>query len=375
MKAIINGIIINNNKILKGYILCFDKTIVKLAKDIDISMMEVIDAKGNFVSAGFIDLHIHGINGYDVMDSSSEALENISKKLINFGVTSFLATTMSMSYSSITKALENIKQYKSNIGANILGVHLEGPFINHIQKGAQDSKHIKEFDMEFIEKYVDIIEMITLAPEVYYNMNAIREFHIKYPNIILSIGHSNSSYDEAIESFDNGISHATHLFNAMKPYHHREPNIIGAVFDREDVTCDVIADLIHTHKSTLNLVQKIKKDKLILISDSIRASCLKNGFYDLGGQSVEVKGDRATLSDGTLAGSMLTLNKAVLNMVNNTNMRLEQAIYCVTKAPSLKLNINKGELKEDYDADVLIFDNNLDILMTIIDGSVVLDRL
>jgi len=375
MKAIINGIIINHNKILKDHILVFDNKIVKLDRDIDTSDMEIIDAKGNYVSAGFIDLHIHGINGYDVMDASSEALENISKSLLEFGVTGFLATTMTMSIKDIERALKNIQNYDKKRGANILGVHLEGPFINPIQKGAQHSKYIKEFDMEFMEKYVDIIEMITLAPEVYDNMNYIKKFHTKYPNIILSIGHSNASYSQAIESFDNGISHATHLFNAMKPYHHREPNIIGAVFDKEDVTCDVIADLIHTHKSTLNLVQKIKKDKLILISDSIRATCLKNGCYDLGGQSVEVKGDRATLSDGTLAGSMLTLNKAVLNMVNSSNMTLAQAIYSVTKAPSLKLNVKKGDLQEDYDSDVLIFDKNLNILMTIIGGSVFFDRL
>ena len=373
MKAIINGIIINDNKIFEGYILIFDEKIIKMTKYVDISNMEIIDAKGHFVSAGFIDLHIHGINGYDVMDASKKALSNISDTLIRFGVTGFLATTMTMSRESIIKALDNVKGYSKS--SNILGVHLEGPFINPIQKGAQNSKYIKEFDAKFVEKYIDIIKMITLAPEVYNNMKNIKDFHTKYPQIILSIGHSNASYDETIESFDSGISHATHLFNAMKPYHHREPNIIGAIFEREDVSCDVIADLIHSHKSTLNLVQKIKKDKLILISDSIRAGCLKNGFYDLGGQSVEVKNDRATLSDGTLAGSMLTLNRAVLNMINNTDITLPQAIYCVTKAPSMKLNIKKGDLQEDYDSDVVIFDNNLNIFMTIIKGSVVFDRL
>ena len=336
--------------------------------------MEIIDAKGNFVSAGFIDLHIHGSYGYDVMDASHKALENISINLAKYGTTGFLATTMSMSYSSIKKALDNVKSYKKSVGSNILGVHLEGPFINKLQKGAQDSTHIKEFDTKFIEEYTDIIKMITLAPEAFNNIKYIKEFNVKYPQIILSIGHSNATYSQTIDAFNNGISHATHLFNAMKPYHHREPNIIGAVFDRSDISCDVIADLIHTHKSTLNLIHKMKKDKLILISDSIRASCLKNGFYDLGGQEVEVVGDKATLSNGTLAGSMLNLNKAILNMINSTDISLEDAIYSVTKAPAIKLNLKKGDLKEGYDSDMVIFDQNLNIISTIIDGNVIFDR-
>ena len=191
--------------------------------------------------------------------------------------------------------------------------------------------------------------------------------------MLLSIGHSDATYEESKESFSWGISHATHLFNAMNPYHHRKPGIVGAVFDSE-VTCDVIADLVHTHPSTLNLVQKVKKDKLILITDAMRAGCMRCGTYDLGGRTVEVSGSKALLEDGTLAGSVLKMNEALLNMIIHTSMTRVEVVNAVTKIPAKKLGLKKGELKIGYDADIVIFDENFSIITTIVNGEVKYER-
>jgi N-acetylglucosamine-6-phosphate deacetylase len=320
------------------------------------------------VSAGFIDLHIHGSGGVDVMDATPEALETLCAILPQTGTTSFLATTMTMSPSFIDKALHNIQINACTVGgAEILGVHLEGPFINSSKHGAQDKAYIQSANIDLIKPYIDIIKMITLAPEISKNEAFIKKIHKEYPHIILSIGHSDASYEQSLKSFRWGISHATHLFNAMNPYHHRTPGIVGAVFD-SDVTCDVIADLVHTHPSTLELIQKMKKDKLILITDAMRGGCMLCGSYDLGGRKVEVFEGKATLKDGTLAGSVLQMNKALANMQDYTSMPFVEIINSVTKAPAQKLGIKKGQLKVGYDSDIVIFDKEFKIYMSIVAG-------
>lgn len=373
MKAIINAKIISKSSVLEGLILLFDQKIIEIVKGdterIWRQDIETIDAKGAYVSAGFIDLHIHGSGGVDVMDATPLALNTLSSILPSIGTTSFLATTMTMSAQAINKALANVKDFAHGVsGAEILGVHLEGPFINPRKHGAQDKAYIQVLNLALIESYSQSIKMITLAPEIANSQALIEKIHQEYPHIILSIGHSEASYVEAKESFRWGISHVTHLFNAMPSYHHREPSIIGAVFEDDKITCDIIADLVHTHPSSLKLAHTIKKEQLILISDAMRAGCMKCGVYDLGGRSVEVKEGRATLKDGTLAGSVLTMNKAVANMLAHTDMSLVEAIYSVTSAPAKKLNINKGELKEGFDADIIIFDEKVNILKTFVGG-------
>jgi N-acetylglucosamine-6-phosphate deacetylase len=331
---------------------------------------EIIDAKGQFVSSGFIDIHIHGSGGADVMDATPKALETISSTLLKTGTTSFLATTMTMSPSAIDNALQNIQDHKKNVsGAQILGIHLEGPFINASKHGAQDKKYVQKPNMELIQNYINEIKMITIAPEVNGGENFVKYLTKNFPNIILSIGHSDASYEKSKESFSWGISHSTHLFNAMNTYHHREPGIVGAVFD-SDVTCDVISDLIHTHPSALELTHKMKKDKLILITDAMRAGCMKCGSYDLGGQTVNVNDGKATLENGTLAGSVLKLNEALLNMTRHTSMTRIEALNAVTKIPAQKLGVKKGQLKEGYDADIVIFDEDFSIITTIVAGKV-----
>ncbi len=370
MKAIFNAKIFIDDQIIEDKILLFDHKIVNIVDKIDLTDIETIDAKGAYVSAGFIDLHIHGSGGADVMDATPDALETISSILLQTGTTSFLAKTMTMSSEAIDKALQNIQLHANKVsGANVLGIHLEGPFINEDKHGAQDKAYVQSPNIALIENYMNEVKMITLAPEIKGGEHFVKLLTKEYPHIILSIGHSDASYEESQKSFSWGISHATHLFNAMNPYHHRKPGIVGAVFV-SDVTCDIIADLVHTHTSTLELVQKVKKEKLILITDAMRAGCMKCGTYDLGGRSVEVDEGKAILEDGTLAGSVLKMNDALLNMKTHTSMNLVEIVNSVTKIPARKLSISKGELREGYDADIVIFDENFSIISTIVSGEV-----
>jgi N-acetylglucosamine-6-phosphate deacetylase len=370
MKAIINAKILLDDQFIEDKVLLFDHQIIGIADSADVEEADIIDADGAYVSAGFIDMHLHGNGGADVMDATPEALETISSSLLQTGSTSFLATTMTMSSQDIDNALQNIQLHAGKVtGANILGIHLEGPFINASRHGAQDKTYVQKANLSLIENYMQEIKMITLAPEIEGGESFIKQLTKEYPDIILSIGHSNATYEETQESFTWGVSHATHLFNAMNPYHHREPGIIGAVFDAE-VTCDIIADLVHTHPSTLELAQKIKKERLLLITDAMRAGCMKCGTYDLGGRKVEVHEGKALLEDGTLAGSVLKMNEALANMYQHTSMNRIEVINSATKIPAHRLGVKKGELKEGYDADIVIFDEKFSIISTIVDGQV-----
>ncbi|OYY55850.1 MAG: N-acetylglucosamine-6-phosphate deacetylase [Sulfurovum sp. 28-43-6] len=370
MKAIVNAKILHEETILEGCTLFFDNKIVKITDEVTPQNCEVIDAKGAYVSAGFIDLHVHGSGGSDVMDASPAALETISATLLQTGVTSFLATTMTMSNEAIDQALQNVQEHAKGVtGASILGVHLEGPFINVSRHGAQNKAYVQAPTMALIAPYMQEIKMITLAPEIKGAEEFVKQMMSSNPYVVLSVGHSDASYEECKEGFAWGMSHATHLFNAMSPYHHRSPGIVGAVLDSE-VTCDIIADLVHTHPSVLQLVYTMKKEKLILITDAMRAGCMKCGSYDLGGQHVEVREGKAVLEDGTLAGSVLKMNEALLNMREHTSMGLLEVVNAATKAPAQKLGIKKGELKVGYDADIVIFDENFSIITTIVMGEI-----
>jgi len=373
LSAIINAKIILEDKILEDHVAIFDKSIkdvVHKNESDKYADCRIIDAKGAYLSAGFIDLHIHGSGGADTMDASLDALQTISNTLLQTGTTSFLATTMTMSKDDIVNALVNIRDNaKLANGASILGAHMEGPFINPAQCGAQDTEFILLPSMEIIDEFAPFVKMITLAPEIARGMEFVKQIKSRHPHIVLSIGHSNATYEEAKNSFDAGISHATHLGNAMSGFHHRNPGVLGAVLD-SDITCDVIADGIHTHKASLRIFWEQKKDKLILITDAMRAGCMKCGAYNLGGQEVNVRDGKATLADGRLAGSVLRLNEALANMVKFTNMTLVEAIYSVTAAPARKLEINKGFIQAGYDADIVLFDEKLDILTTIVGGKI-----
>ncbi len=371
MKAIVNARIVTEGRIIEDHALLFDEKIEGVVPlPLGMNDVEIIDAEGAYVSAGFIDLHIHGSGGADVMDATPEALEQLSATLLRSGTTGFLATTMTMFEEEIVAALENVWKYGGSVsGAQILGVHLEGPFINPDRHGAQDRRYVRKPDMDLIAPYMEMIKMITLAPEVEGAKQFIADMRSTYPEVILSIGHSDASFEIAQQSFEWGISHATHLFNAMNPLHHRAPGIVGAVFE-SDVSCDIIADLVHLHPAMLSLVHQIKRERLVLITDAMRAGCMKCGSYDLGGRSVEVVDGKALLSDGTLAGSVLKMNEALANMVQYTAMTRIEAVDAVTRLPARMLGLNKGQLRQGYDADIVIFDEDFGIISTIVGGTI-----
>lgn len=373
MKCLINGKIILKNQILENKVLVFDEKIIDIADDIP-KDCEVIDVDGKYISPGLIDIHIHGNMGKDTMDSTDESIETISKSIMRHGVTSFLPTTMTMDKEHVYDALEVIKKAKSRKlgGAQVLGAHLEGPFINENYKGAQNEKFIINSKYEFIKAYKDVIKVITYAPEKDIDFDFTREIK-RCTDIVLSIGHSNANYEQAKEAINLGVTNITHMFNAMTGLNHRDPGVVGAALTT-DVYSELIADTIHINRDLFQFILNNKgRERLILITDSIEAGGLEDGNYALGGQKVIVKGNEARLENGALAGSVLSLNKMVLNFLNNTNLRVNEAINLASLNPATSLGINdkKGSLDIGKDADIAVFDDNLDCKMTLCLGEVV----
>ncbi|WP_421383564.1 N-acetylglucosamine-6-phosphate deacetylase [Bacillus salacetis] len=326
---------------------------------------------------GFIDVHIHGVNGADVMDSTEEALNTMAETLPKEGTTTFLATTITQSSSEIEAALENAGEYienKQHPGkAEIAGVHLEGPFVNEKRAGAQPSAHIVNPDIELFKKWQalskGVIKLVTMAPEQEGGLEMVR--YLKDNGVIASIGHSDATFEEVGQAVEAGANHVTHLFNQMRGLHHREPGVVGAAFLYDELKTELIVDGIHVRPEVIKLAYKQKgSEGVILITDSMRAKCLKNGDYDLGGQNVTVGDGKAVLSDGTLAGSILKLGAAVKNMIDFTGCSLAEIIEMASVNPAKQLNIfeRKGSLAKGKDADVVILDEELEVAMTFCRG-------
>ncbi|WP_160678577.1 N-acetylglucosamine-6-phosphate deacetylase [Clostridium sp. C8-1-8] len=376
MLLIKNIRIIFLDNINEGSILIENNRIKAINPSYDIDC-DVIDGKGLYLSPGFIDVHIHGAGGYDTMDGTYTALNEISKTIVKHGTTSFLPTTMTVSADDINKSVESIAYAikEGTDGANILGVHLEGPFISPDMIGAQNPSFILKPTIENFDKIVGdnirIVKAITIAPEVDGAKELIKFLH--QHDIVVSIGHSKATYVEAVDAINTGASHSTHLFNAMTPLHHREPGVVGAIFDT-DITTETISDGIHIAYPSLRSAYRIKGlDKVLLVSDAMMACCMPDGDYSLGGQKVIVKEGAARLTSGALAGSVLTLDKAVQNVKCNTNYALNEVIKMATynAAKHCKVENKKGLIKEGYDADLILFDDNINIKLALVNGKIV----
>ncbi|MEQ8156014.1 MAG: N-acetylglucosamine-6-phosphate deacetylase [Clostridiaceae bacterium] len=377
MKAIINGKVIMKNKVIRNKSLLFDEKIIDICEEVP-EGCEVIDAKGMIVSPGLIDIHVHGSSNADTMDKSIKAIETISKGVSKNGVTSFLPTTMTASKDDIYEAFEIIRECmnRKKHGAKVIGAHMEGPFVNPIYKGAQNEKYVLKPSFDFIKDYADVIKIISYAPETDEEYKFTKEVK-KKTNITLSISHSNASYEEAQEAISLGVSNITHLFNAMTPLNHRDPGVVGAAL-MSDIYCEIIADTIHVNKKLFQFILNNKgKEKIVLITDSMRAAGMKDGKYDLGGQGVYVKGGAARLASGNLAGSVLTLNKAVLNFFENTDLTLNEAIYMASLNPARSIGIDnkKGSLDIGKDADISIFDEEMNCYFAISEGISIFNKL
>ena len=382
MKCIYNGKMLKDGQELVGKAILFNDKIIDIVDEQDIPTegIELIDAKGNYIAPGFVDIHIHGYHKVDVMDGNKEAILTMAKGICANGVTSFLATTMTMSKETIEEALEAVREaQKEDVeGAEILGVHFEGPYINETFKGAQNAKYIvnpKTEDIEFVKSYEDIVKLITIAPEIEGAIDFIKTLH-EQTNIAFSMGHTAATFEQAMEGIENGVSHTTHLFNGMNPLHHREPGALGAAL-ASDISSEAICDTIHIHKGLFPFLIKAKgTDKFVLVTDCMCAGGCEDGEYSLGGQKVIVKEGSARIESGALAGSVLTLNAALRNILKHTNCPIEEAIKFVTINPATVIHMEdlKGTLDIGKDADIVIFDEEIKIRQTINKGNTIYQK-
>ena len=375
MKAIVNGKIILPDSIVEGRALLFDEKIAGLSETVP-EGAEIIDAKGRYVAPGLVDIHIHGYLGEDTSDGSVEGIRKMAEGIVKNGVTAWLPTTMTVSYDDLRHAFDAVRvlmDKKNNPkGAQIMGVHAEGPFINPSKKGAQAVEYIRPADAPYMIENSDVIRIVTIAPQMPGALDCIREVTEK-TSILVSMGHTAANYETAKAGIEAGVRHATHLFNAMTPLNHRDPGVVGASLADDRVSTELIADTFHISPDLFGLVAKVKGDNLILITDCTRAGGLEDGEYTLGGQPIFVKGIECRLADGTIAGSVLKLNNAIRNMRDHTSLPLEQIVRMasINAARCIGLDKTKGSLEAGKDADIILADENFAVSETLIAGETV----
>lgn len=381
-----HGTIVTPFQLLEDRIIIIEKgkIIAITDKKEDLALLknvEIIEAQNKFIVPGYIDIHVHGGGGSDVMDGEYEAIKQVATTHSRFGTTAFLPTTMTMTKDKIIKSLKSIYEarLKGTGTAEILGIHLEGPYINPEKKGAQKEEDIKKVSvkefLEFNQASGNLIRLVTIAPEMPGAIDFIRWLHQQ--GIIVSVGHSNATYKQVQEGIQAGLSHVTHIFNAMRGLHHREPGVVGAALSSPKLIVEMIADGIHLHPIVLKMLTQIKEsEKLVLITDAMRATGFKEGTYDLGGQEVIVTQGQAKLKNGTLAGSVLTMDKAVKNLVTKVGISLLNAVQMASYNPAKCLGIDdkKGSLELYKDADIVILNKNLEAELTMVAGKVVYRR-
>lgn len=332
---------------------------------------DIIDGSGKLLLPGFIDIHSHGCVGYDFSTATPEEIEKMCEFYASLGITSILATTMTEEYTLLQRAMGNINAaiLKENKGARILGINMEGPYLGCDKKGAHDANYLLPISYTTFEELDELsgnhIRMIDLDPKLDGALHFIKKYQNKK---IISLAHTSCNYDLACEAFQAGANHITHLFNAMNGLHHREPSLIGALSDF-DVFAELIADGIHIHPSVIRMMFKLDKKKMVLISDSMSASGLEDGTYELGGQKVYVKNKKATLEDGTIAGSTTNVYEAIKNCIH-FGVTLEDAILSATLLPakSIKADQEVGDIKVGKKADFVLTDMDLNIKRVFING-------
>ncbi|MFB5089091.1 N-acetylglucosamine-6-phosphate deacetylase [Psychrobacillus sp. PGGUH221] len=336
-------------------------------------------SKDWIVFPGFIDMHIHGSAGFDTMDATEEALRGMARSLVKEGTTSFLPTTMTQTTNAIEAALKNIASFVSKTDeAEVLGIHVEGPYISPKRAGAQPLEYIIQPTLEQFDRWQRLsnnrIKQITIAPEVTGGLEFVETASSQ--GIVVSIGHSDASSEEVEKAVKLGVKQATHLYNQMRPFHHREPGVVGSVLISDEIKTELIVDFIHCHPNAVKLAYRLKgASGIILITDAMRAKGLPNGSYDLGGQMVSVTENGAHLSNGALAGSMLTMDQAIRHFRQATNCSFTELVSMssTNAAKQLKLS-NKGSIAEGLDADLVLLNKGLHVQITICRGQIVFEK-
>ena len=335
----------------------------------------VTDYGDSIIAPGFIDIHIHGLAGYDAMDHDPESIQQISKHLAAKGVTGFLATLQTAPFDEMLAGLKQVKQATEHggLGARLLGSHLEGPYINAAKQGAQQD-YVRKPTRGELETILDAasgsLKIVTLAPEVEGGLEAV-EF-LKKNGVLVSAGHSDASYEEGLRAFDVGVSQLSHMWNGMRGVHHREPGIVGAGLVDDRVTVELIADGHHVHSAILRLTVNIKgASKVALVSDSIKPSGLPSGEYVFDGRTYLLEDGFVKLPSGVIAGSSVGLNDAVRNMVREVGISLSDAVQMAADTPARLLGLHKGRLESGFDADITVMDDGFNVIETIVEGRTV----
>ncbi|MCY4073230.1 MAG: N-acetylglucosamine-6-phosphate deacetylase [Chloroflexi bacterium] len=342
--------------------------------------VNIIDANGATLLPGFIDIHTHGGDGFDVMDGDADSLAGMARFFARGGVTSFLATTWTDSGERIQQALRAVAsaQDMRRDGARLLGAHLEGPYLNAAKCGAQHSAYIRRADPAEALPWLDlnVIRLLSLAPEFPENHWLITEAVSR--GVRVSVAHSNGGFDQIKSARDRGLSHATHAFNAMSPLHHREPGVVGAVLSLDGIHCELICDLEHVHPAAIEILWRCKGvERLILITDSVKIAGMPDGRYQFSHQEVEKKdGSVRICADGSLAGTTLTMNAALRNLMSVTKLPVDTLwrTASLNAAQAIGVDERKGSIALGKDADLVLVDDTLNVHMTIVEGRIAYSR-
>ncbi|MGH9754956.1 MAG: N-acetylglucosamine-6-phosphate deacetylase [Blastocatellia bacterium] len=380
--AIIGGAVVTPNKIIEnGVALCEDGRIKAVGSSSEIepeSGSRIIDATGRVVMPGFIDTHFHGSGGDDVMANGAEGIRRISRALLKFGTTGYLATTIAARHEELMRAVEDTIAAEEDdpFAAEILGLHIEGPYINPNFKGAQPEWGIRDPNFDECAQLLDAaagrIKIMTIAPELPGGLEMIRT--LARAGVAPSVGHSEADYDTALAAIEAGATRATHLFNAMSGVHHRKPGLAAAVLNEPGIRAEMICDGVHVSPRMVALAWKAKgRDGMALITDATAAQGVGDGVFTLGDFQIQVRGPLCTLMDGvTIAGSVLTMNHAAANAIAFTGMSLIDAAHTASLAPAEVCGVadRKGSIEAGKDADLAILNSDFSVSHTIRAGVV-----
>lgn len=369
-----------DKKFVKGGIILKGEQIqaVYEAKDTPKFEEEVFDGNGAYAIPGLIDLHFHGCKGDDFCDGTKEAIGRIAEYETSIGVTAIAPATMTLPVEELEHILEVAAEYKKENTdkrrADLLGINMEGPFISPAKKGAQDERNIIPCNVEICEQFLKasdgLVKFIGIAPEE--SEEAIDFIKAVKDKVNVSLAHTNADYETAKVAFEAGANHAVHLYNAMPPFSHRAPGVVGAVYDCKHVMPEIICDGIHIHPATVRATfEMMGADRMILISDSMRATGMPDGQYTLGGLDVKVVGKLATLvSDGAIAGSATNLMDCMRTVVKEMGIPLETAVACATMNPAKSLGVYEeyGSITEGKKANIVLLDKDLELQAVIKDG-------